>query len=111
MEKESETVKSSEQILEEKREKLKKSLYLMLDWQMSEKIKKGLSPILKDLTSEELDYCSLLVHYIDTKTQLRGPLVSIAREQLGGEEETLEETERKIGKERMEELRNLITGI
>ena len=79
MEKQPEMPKSPEQILAEKKEKLTKAIDLMLDWQKSEKIKKALLPQLDNLTSEEIDYYSKQVRYLDNQVQLRGPLSSTDR--------------------------------
>ena len=108
MEKQPEMPKSPEQILAEKKEKLTKAIDLMLDWQKSEKIKKALLPQLDNLTSEEIDYYSKQVRYLDNQVQLRGPLSSTAGEALIEDEAELKEMEKIIGPERAKELKSLI---
>jgi len=108
MEKQSEMLKSPEQILAGKKEKLTKAMDLMLDWQKSDKIKRALLPQLNNLTEEEIDYCLKQVRYLDNQVQLRGPLSSAASEALVEDEANLKEMEEVIGLERAKELKSLL---
>lgn len=107
MEKQPETPRSPEEILVEKRGKLKKDIDLMLDWQYSDRIKRAI-PSLDDLTSDEIDYFLMLVRYLDDLTQLKGPLASTASERLIEDEKELKVLENKIGPGRTREFKNLI---
>jgi hypothetical protein len=110
MEKQPEISKSSEQILTEKREKITKALYLMLDWQRSEKIKEALLPRLNQLTEAEIDYCLKHIQYLDNQVQLRGPLAAAASRLLVENEEELKQMERIIGPKSAEELKKIMGG-
>jgi len=104
MEKQPGIPKSAEEILAEKKEKLLKSVHLMLDWKRSDKIKKALEPQLADLTVREIDYCLKLVRYLDNQIQLRGPLAKQAREALIEDETELKKLGEIIGVKRAKEI-------
>jgi hypothetical protein len=92
--------------IEEKRKKLDKAIELMLDWEISEQVKRGLSPIIDSLNSVELDYCVQLVRCLDAQTALRGPFPDDAKEILKEEVKELQVIGSKIGAAKVKELKS-----
>lgn len=106
----SEAPRSAEQLLNEKKEKLKESVDLMKDWEKGKRIKETFLPYLDNLTDEEVNYCSLLVEYSNTRIQLRGPFASTASKMLYEQEKEIKEMEKNIESERAKELKKIMTG-
>ncbi len=97
--------------LAEKRKGLEKAVELMLDWQVSDKIKKSLLPHVDSFTGEELDYLLAKVKNLDNQMQLRGPLAETARMAKGEDKERLEKIEENITPDRLQELEKMLEGI
>jgi hypothetical protein len=92
--------------IEEKRKKLDKAIELMLDWEISEQVKRGLLPIIDSLTSVELDYCVQLVRCLDAQTALRGPFPDDAKEIIKEEVKELQVIGSKIGAAKVKEIKS-----
>jgi hypothetical protein len=102
----SETIKSSEEVLTDKRGNLKDKLRLMLDYRAAQ-IQESILPRLDEFTNLELDYLLKCARYSDNQQQLRGPLARFAKERQPKIEEELKEIENQIGPDRAKEFRDL----
>ena len=95
-----------EENLAAKKDKLKKAVMLMLNFQRSQAAEKNLMPHLDELTDDEIDYLLEVVRYLDNQKQLEGPFSDTASGQLVENESNLKALEGKIGQARVQELKD-----
>jgi len=109
MEEPREQPQSPEENLAAKKDKLKKAVMLMLNFQRGQALEKNLlqqEEEMQKLTVDEIDYLLEFVRYLDNQKQVEGPLDDSASALLVENESNLKALEGKIGTARAQELKD-----